>query len=97
MIRITQADEPVRTTIVLDGLLSRESVESVQTCCMEALSKGKPVRLHLREVAFIDEFGRTMLRRLAAEGIDLMANGIYSSYVVEEIQSARAAKARSCG
>jgi hypothetical protein len=37
-----------------------------------------------------------MLRHLAAEGIDLMANGIYSSYIVDEIQSAGLSKRRGC-
>jgi hypothetical protein len=61
---------------------------------MQALSKGKPVRLHLRQVSAIDERGRTMLCRLAAEGVDLTANGIYSSYIVDEIRSANLGKRR---
>jgi len=87
MIRIMTADGTGSTTITVDGVLSYESVEPVKTCCIEALSKGKPVRLHLRDVSAIDERGRSMLRRLAAEGVDLTANGLYSSYVVDEIQS----------
>ena len=94
MIRIMTADEPARTTIIVDGTLSDESVEPVQTCCVEALSKGKPVRLHLREVSAIHESGRAMLRHLAAKGVDLTANGIYSSYIVDEIQSVDLRKRR---
>jgi hypothetical protein len=90
------ADELTHTTITVDGTLSGESIEPVQTCCIQALSKGKPVRLHLRDVSAIDEQGRSMLRHLAAEGIDLMANGIYSSYIVDEIQSAGLRKRRCC-
>ena len=87
MIRIMTADGPARTTITVDGTLSGGSVEPVETYCIQALSKGKPIRLHLREVSVIDEGGRTMLRHLAAEGVDLSANGIYSSYIVDGIQS----------
>jgi hypothetical protein len=87
MIRIMTADGPARTTITVDGTLSGESVEPVETCCTRALSKGKPVLLHLREVSAIDQGGRTMLRHLASEGVDLTANGVYSSYIVDEIQS----------
>jgi hypothetical protein len=94
MIRIMTADGLGSTTITVDGALSGEGVEPVQTCCTQALSKGKPVRLHLRDVSAIDECGRTMLRHLAAAGIDLTANGIYSSYVVDEIQSAGLSKRR---
>lgn len=88
MIRIMTADGSVSTTITVDGTLCDGSVETVRTTCMEALSKGKPVRLYLRDVSAMDERGRTMLRYLAAAGVDLAANGIYSSYIVDEIQSA---------
>lgn len=94
MIRVITADEAASTTITVDGNLSGESVDPVETCCIEALPKGKPVRLYLRDVSAIDERGRTMLRRLAAEGVDLTANGIYSSYIVAEIQSAGLRKRR---
>ena len=94
MVRIMTLDELKSTTITVDGTLSGEGIEPVQTCCIDALSKGKPVRLHLRDVSAIDERGRTMLRHLAAEGIDLTANGIYSSYIVGDIQSAGLSKRR---
>jgi len=87
MIRIMTADEPAGTTITVDGVLSGKTVEPVETCCIQALSSGKPVRLHLRDVSAIDEHGRTTLRHLAAAGVDLTANGIYSSYIVDAIQS----------
>ena len=94
MVRIMTLDEQKSTTITVDGTLSGEGIEPVQTCCSEALSKGKPVRLHLRDVSAIDERGRAMLRHLAAEGVDLTANGIYSSYIVGDIQSAGLSKRR---
>ena len=94
MIRIMTVDERTSTTITVDGTLPGEGIEPVQTCCSEALSKGKPVRLHLRDVSAIDERGRTMLRHLAAEGVGLTANGIYSSYIVGDIQSAGLSKRR---
>jgi len=94
MIRIMTVDELTSTTITVDGTLSGEGIEPVQTCCMEALSKGKPVRLHLRDVSAIDERGRTMLRYMAAQGVYLTANGIYSSYIVGDIQSAGLSKRR---
>lgn len=86
MIRIMTADEPATTTITVDGKLSGESVEPVESCCIQALSKGLAVRLHLRDVSSIDERGQTMLRGLVSKGVALTAKGIYSSYVVREIQ-----------
>ena len=87
MIRIMTAEEPASTTITVDGRLSGEGVAPVEACCIQALSNGKPVRLCLRDVSAIVELGRTMLRQLAAEGVALKANGIYSSYIVDGIQS----------
>jgi len=95
MIRIMTADEAASVTITIDGTLSNGSIEPVQTSCMEALSRRKQVRLHLRDVCAIDERGRKMLQLLAENGIDLTANGIYSSYIVDEIQSAHAKERRN--
>jgi len=88
------ADEPEGITITIDGRLSDEGIEPMEACCSEALLQRKPVRLYLRDVSGIDEGGRTMLRRLAAEGVNLSANGIYSAYIVHEIQSAGLSKRR---
>ena len=87
MIRIMTADEPANTTITVDGKLSGDSVEPVEACCIQAISRGKPVRLYLRDVSTIDERGRVLLRQLAQKGVGLKASGIYSSYIVDEIQS----------
>src|ERR1017187_10540668 len=83
------------TTVTVDGTRSGEGIEPVQTCCIQVLSKGRPVRLHPRDVSAIDERGHTMIRHLAAEGVDLTTNGIYSSYIVDEIQSAGLSKRRN--
>jgi TolB-like protein len=81
------ADDPASTSLTVDWTLSGEGVELVQTCCIEVLSKGKSVRLHLRDVSVIDERCRAILRHLAADGVDMTANGIYNSHIVDEIQS----------
>jgi hypothetical protein len=88
MIRIMTADRKETTKLTVEGTLSDEGAEAVQACCMQALSNGKAVRLWLRDVSGISDRGLTMLRRLAAAGVDLTADGVYSSHVVDEIQSA---------
>ena len=87
MVRITTADEPQLTMITVDGELTGESVEAVDTSCDQASSKGKPVWLFLREISVIGETGRALLRRLAAKGVRLTAAGLYTSYVVQLIES----------
>jgi len=88
MIRIITADGKESTKLTVEGTLSDESLETVRACCIQALSKGKPVRLWLRDVSAIGERGRTILRHLAAAGVDLTATGIYNSSIVDGTQSA---------
>jgi len=69
--------------VTVDGQLSGDSIEVVETCCDQAESNGKPVQLFLRDVTTIDQAGRTLLARLAARGIRLIASGVYTSYLVQ--------------
>ncbi len=87
MIRVMTADELASTTITVDGKLAAEFVDLVEICCIQAISKSKPVLLYLRDVCLIDERGRALLRKLSERGVGLKASGVYSSYVVDEIQS----------
>ena len=86
MIRIMTADGPTCTTITLDGQLSADSIEAVETCCNQAKSQGKPVCLFLRDVSVLGQEGRALLCRLGANGVGLKAAGVYTSYIVESIQ-----------
>ncbi len=95
MLCVITADESASTTITVDGKLSGDWVELVETSCIQAISKGKPVCLYLRDVATIDQRGRGLLRSLARRGVGLKASGVYSSYIVDEIQSPRMAKGNS--
>lgn len=87
MIRIMTVDESAGTTVTVDGQLSGENIEPVETCCNQALSTNKPVQLFLHNVSVIDERGRALLYRLAVKGVLLKAAGVYCSYVVGEISS----------
>ena len=71
MIRIITAEKPKCTTITVDGQVSGDYVETIETCCAQALLKGKPVHLFLRDVSSIDEPGRGLLYRLAGKGIGI--------------------------
>jgi hypothetical protein len=89
MIRITTADEPTHTEIIVDGQLSGECAELVETCCRQAIGNERPVQLYLRDVSTIDESGRALLRRLSTKGISLKAAGLSSSYVVDSVMAER--------
>ncbi len=87
MFRITKAEEPSRTTLTIDGQLSADSIAAVETCCHQAGSSGRPVQLYLRDVTSVDQAGQKLLSRLAAAGIDLVATGVYTSYLVQALTS----------
>jgi hypothetical protein len=44
--------------------------------------------LYLRDVSVIDQAGRALLSRLAARGIRLLANGVYTSHLVQDLSPA---------
>jgi hypothetical protein len=86
MFRVSKAEERSRTIITIDGQLSGDQTEVVETCCDQAISTGKPVQLFLRDVSAVDQAGRALLCRLAAKGIDLLGGGVYTSYLVRALK-----------
>ena len=92
MIRITTATKVKGTTITVDGQVTREYVEAIETVVKQAGGRGGLVHLFLRDVCTIDEGGRALLGRLASKGVHLSATGVYSSYVVAEISRSAAHK-----
>lgn len=82
LIRIRTSSTFKATEITVDGQLIVDYVEAVACCCRQAMSQGKAVHLLLRDVAHIDERGRTLLADLVAKSVHLSAAGIYSADVV---------------
>lgn len=82
MFRVSKDVEVSRTVVTIDGELSGDSLKVVEACCDQAISLGKPVHLYLRDVSTVDPEGRTLLCRLAARGVHLLASGVYNSYLV---------------
>jgi len=91
MIHISRTEEPSGTLLTVDGQLSGDSIDVVETCCTQARSAGKAVQVFLRDVTGVDQAGRMLLSRLVAKGIRLIASGVYTSYLVEELSPAEAA------
>lgn len=86
MFLVSKAEEPSLTIITVDGQLSGDSIAVVETCCDLAISTGKAVQLFLRDVSTVDQAGRTLLCRLAAKGVHLLARGVYTSYLVRALK-----------
>lgn len=85
MFWVSKAEERTRSVVTIDGQLSGDDIEAVETCCDQAIAAGKPVDLFLSDVSTIDEAGRTLLRRLAARSVRLLASGVYTSYIVQTL------------
>ena len=88
MIRIQTANDAGGTTIALDGQLVGEYVGEVEASIQKASELRKNVHLFLRDISHIDETGHSLLSRVAAQGVELSAAGLYSSYVINQIQRA---------
>jgi ABC-type transporter Mla MlaB component len=88
VIRIQIANNPGGVTIAIDGQLVGEYITEVETSIRKAIEQHTHVHLFLRDVSHIDETGHSLLSRLAAQGLELSAAGLYSSYVVTQIQRA---------
>lgn len=89
MFRVSKTEERTRTLITVDGQLAGDGVEVVEVCCEQELSTGKPVDILLRDLTVIDQPGKALLCRLAAKGVRLRANGIYTAHVVRTIAQAK--------
>src|ERR1700736_5213750 len=88
MIRIQAANNPGGVTIAIDGQLIGEYVAEVEDSIRKSMEQNNGVHLFLRNVSHIDEMGHALLSRLAAQGVELSATGLYSSHVVTQIQLA---------
>ena len=86
MIRIQVAHNAGGITLAIDGQLTAEYVAEVESSIRESIEQSNDVHLFLRNVSYIDEMGHALLCRLAAEGVDLSATGLYSSHVVTQVQ-----------
>ena len=93
--RLSKTDDDGATVFTVDGELAAEYVSVVEESCSSAALKRKRVRLHLRDVSAIDEAGHCLLRRLAQKGIEIRASGIYTSYLVQDLNAANPAALRS--
>ena len=88
MFRLDKKIAGAGVNVTIDGQLSVDCINLVETCCDEALADGKRIDLVLRDVRDVDESGQALLRRLAAKGVHLIGNGVYTSYLVRSLKPA---------
>lgn len=95
MIRVTKTEEQSRTLLTIDGELSGDCSTVIETCYAQAAANGKPVAIFLRDITSVDLGCQSLLQRLVAKGVRLLASGVYTSYLVQSLSGADAAAGNS--
>jgi outer membrane protein len=91
MLRISSREQAGRTDLILEGKLSGPWVAELAQawCALRIRENGRSPRVDLREVQFIDEGGKELLRHLHAEGVELVGCGCYTEPILQAIRSGR--------
>jgi hypothetical protein len=87
MLKITIHNDAVVASFILEGTLTGEWVKELERCWrQEAAAPSAPrIQVELRDVGFVDEEGRELLRLMAKAGAELIAVGLVMKAIVEEI------------
>ena len=95
MIRVSQIHEGslsannalIKQGLLVEGTLSGEWVDVFEECWLEAQTKanGAPVLIDLSGVTYVDDKGRELLARMIQDGAELLASGVMTRAVIEEI------------
>jgi len=96
MIRVSQIHEDEQQRLLVEGMLSGEWVDVLEGCWLEAprTPDGAPLRIDLSGVTYVDDKGRELLARLIRDGAELLARGVMTRALIEEITE-KFAKARN--
>ena len=92
MIRISQIHEGSKQSLLVEGTLSGDWVDILENCWLEVQNSrnGKPMRIDLSGVTYVDDKGRALLTRMIQDGAELQATGVMTRAVIEEIVEAMA-------
>jgi anti-anti-sigma regulatory factor len=92
MLKITIQRKVGGTSLALEGKLAGPWVKELELCWRSAAGAKQmyPVRVDLSSVTFIDEDGKSLLKKMCQEGAELVAVGCLNRCIVEGItQSAK--------
>lgn len=95
MLKITMQIAARGMTFALEGKLAGPWVKELELCWCSAVEtqQSHPVRVDLSSVTFIDEDGKSLLRRMYREGAKLVATGCLNKCIVEGIMQSEAKRA----
>ncbi len=86
MFRIEQVTGAAETVVTVEGRLQSQYVAVAESCCEQAFSSGNPVLVFLKDVSIVDSDGCAFLRRLWLKGARIRATGVYTQYLVEQLE-----------
>jgi anti-anti-sigma regulatory factor len=85
MLKITTNNDHGRTSFELEGRLMGAWVEELKSCWQQAVAANQRVVVRLKEVTFVDEWGRKLLADMHRQGVTLAAEGCMTKAIIEEI------------
>ena len=87
MIRINRIHENTRVLLIVEGSLSGAWVDELEKCWRDAKRSApeEQIRIELSGVNYIDENGRRLLKCMFSEGAELLATGVMTKGIIEEI------------
>jgi hypothetical protein len=89
MLRISIDSCGQNTTVKVEGRVIGAWVSELGACWADLLeSAPRPIRVDLDDVSFVDAAGKSVLRRMRADGAILVATSLTMRAVVEEIGAA---------
>lgn len=96
MMKITTQHDDEATTLKLEGALAGEWVRELlhswyQTTAAPEHEPLRPIRIDLTGVTFVDQAGQKLLALIHRNGAELIAVGLLTKAIVEEITRGEAA------
>ena len=87
MIRISQIREGSQPKLIVEGVLSDDLVDALETTWLEVQSQlnGARLRVDVSGLTYVDDKGRDLLARIMQSGAEVRAAGIMNRTIVNEI------------
>ena len=91
MLKITFSETPTEERWILHGRLIHPWVQELRTCWKKnhRADARRACIVDLNEVTFIDKSGERLLRKLAKDGAQFIATGIYTKRILEQLNVRR--------
>ena len=91
MLRVTVHIDETAITLQLEGRLAGPAVMEAERCWHAARddNPGRPGRIDLRGVTFLDQEGKSFLNRVFQQGAGFLSSGCLTRAYIEEITRSR--------